>query len=183
MVGPKLAEAVTERLRELALPDAAIAIEVGEHADDDPGDQVRFLLAANPGSPLLPLTRVASGGELARAMLALRLVLSAAKGGAQGDNTLVFDEVDAGIGGSAAQSIGEALAALGSQHQVLVVTHLAQVAAAAGCQIAVSKTVRDGATFATARLVGSDERVVEIARMLSGSDSESAREHARELLA
>jgi DNA repair protein RecN (Recombination protein N) len=183
VAGPKLAEAVTERLRGLALPDAAIAIEVGEHADDDPGDQVRFLLAANPGSPLLPLTRVASGGELARAMLALRLVLSAAKGDAQGDNTLEFDEVDAGIGGSAAQSIGEALAALGSQHQVLVVTHLAQVAAAAGCQIAVSKTVRDGATFATARGVGSGERVVEIARMLSGSDSESAREHARELLA
>jgi DNA repair protein RecN (Recombination protein N) len=181
--GPKLSEAVTERLRELALPDAAIAIEVGEHAEDDPGDQVRFLLAANPGSPLLPLTRVASGGELARAMLALRLVLSAAKGDEQGGNTLVFDEVDAGIGGSAAQSIGEALAALGLQHQVLVVTHLAQVAAAAECQVVVSKTVRDGATFATARGVGGVERVAEIARMLSGSDSDSAREHARELLA
>jgi len=183
LAGPRLAEAVTARLRDLALPDATIDIEIGEHAEDDPGDHVQFLLAANPGSPLLPLTRVASGGELARAMLALRLVLSAARSDAQSGSTLVFDEVDAGIGGAAAQSIGEALAALGRQHQVLVVTHLAQVAAAADCQIAVSKTVHDGATFATASPVGGDERIGEVARMLSGSDSDSARHHARELLA
>jgi len=189
--GPRLAAAVAERLRDLALPDVAVAIEVGEHPDDDPGDRVQFLLAANPGSPLLPLTRVASGGELARTMLSLRLVLSAARtqnreqsqDPGRSQRTLVFDEVDAGIGGAAAQSIGDSLAALGNEHQVLVVTHLAQVAAAADTQISVSKTVRDGNTFAVASRVDGDERVSEIARMLSGSDSASARDHARELLA
>ncbi len=90
---------------------------------------VSFLLAANPGSPLLPLTRVASGGELARTMLALRLTLT---GGAAPGLTLVFDEVDAGIGGTAATAVGAALARLGADAQVLVVTHLAQVAALAG---------------------------------------------------
>lgn len=179
---PLLAEAVTEQLKVLALPDAAIDIEIGEHADDDPGDRVQFLLAADPGSPLLPLTRVASGGELARAMLALRLVLSASKSGEQGDHTLVFDEVDAGIGGAAAHSIGEALSTLGREHQVLVVTHLAQVAAAADVQILVSKTIRQGAAFAEASALAADERVAEIARMLSGTSSDTARRHARELL-
>jgi DNA repair protein RecN (Recombination protein N) len=179
---PKLAAAVQKRLRTLAMPNAAVAVEVGEHGDDHPGDRVRFLLAANPGSPMLALTRVASGGELARAMLALRLVLSAASG-ARGHDTLVFDEVDAGIGGEAAQAVGDALAALGHHHQVLVVTHLAQVAATADGHVSVSKTVKKGATFATARRLQRDERVDEIARMLSGSSTDSAREHARELLA
>lgn len=180
-VAPKLAEAVEAQLRELAMANAAIAVEVGDHADDHPGDQVRFLLAANPGSPLLPLTRVASGGELARAMLALRLVMSAGDVGDH-DDTLVFDEVDAGIGGAAAQAVADALAALGAHHQVLVVTHLAQVAAAAATQIAVSKTVAGGTTDASARVLDADERVDEIARMLSGSTGASARDHARELL-
>ena len=177
-----LAERVEAHLRELAMPDAAIAIEVGEHADDHPGDRVQFLLAANPGSPVLPLTRVASGGELARAMLALRLVLSAASGGADGTSTLVFDEVDAGIGGEAAQAVGAALAGLADHHQVLVVTHLAQVAAVAETQVHVSKTVRGGATFTSVARLDTDERVAEIARMLSGSTSESAIRHASELL-
>ena len=179
---PKLAAAVQKRLRTLAMPNAAVAVEVGEHGDDHPGDRVQFLLAANPGSPMLPLTRVASGGELARAMLALRLVLSAASG-ARAHDTLVFDEVDAGIGGEAAQAVGDALAALGRHHQVLVVTHLAQVAATADAHVSVSKKVKKGATFATARLLSADERVDEIARMLSGSSTQLAREHARELLA
>ncbi len=179
---PKLAAAVQKRLRTLAMPNAAVAVEVGEHVDDHPGDRVQFLLAANPGSPMLPLTRVASGGELARAMLALRLVMSAATG-ARGHDTLVFDEVDAGIGGEAAQAVGDALAALGRHHQVLVVTHLAQVAAVSNAQVSVSKRVKKGATFASARRLQEDERIDEIARMLSGSSSESARDHARELLA
>ncbi|MBV1893939.1 MAG: DNA repair protein RecN [Ilumatobacteraceae bacterium] len=179
---PQLAQAVEARLQELAMPDAAIAIEVGEHAEDNPADRIQFLLAANPGSPLLPLNRVASGGELARAMLALRLVLSGVDGDKAAVGTLVFDEVDAGIGGAAAQSIGDALGMLGNRHQVLVVTHLAQVAAAGDAQISVSKQVSDGITSATAVQIEGDERVDEIARMLSGSHSKSAREHARELL-
>ena len=107
---PELAAAVEAKLQRLAMPHAAVAVEVGDHADDHPGDRVQFLLAANPGAPLLPLTRVASGGELARAMLALRLVLSEAAVGDAHSDTFVFDEVDAGIGGAAAQAVGEALA-------------------------------------------------------------------------
>jgi DNA repair protein RecN (Recombination protein N) len=178
-----LARSVEERLHLLAMPNADVAIEVGEHPDDHPGDRVRFLLAANPGSPLLPLNRVASGGELARSMLALRLVLAGAGGTDTASDSLVFDEVDAGIGGEAAQAVGDALADLAQHHQVLVVTHLAQVAAVADVQVSVSKSVRDGATFATARRLDGADRVDEIARMLSGSATRSALDHARELLA
>jgi DNA repair protein RecN (Recombination protein N) len=180
-VAPQLAAAVEERLRALAMPHAAVGIEVGEHADDQPGDQVRFLLAANPGSPLLPLSRVASGGELARAMLALRLAL-VSSGGRIGPATLVFDEVDAGVGGAAAVAVGAALAELGDQTQVLVVTHLAQVAAPASTQLLVSKDVSRHVTVTSVSEVDGEERVAEIARMLAGDDSTAAREHARELL-
>jgi DNA repair protein RecN (Recombination protein N) len=178
---PALAAAVERRLSTLAMANASVAIEVGEHADDHPGDRVTFLLSANPGAPLLPLSRVASGGELARAMLALRLVLVGA-GTPDGASALVFDEVDAGIGGAAAASVGAALGQLGSHSQVLVVTHLAQVAAAAQRQLVVDKTVRDGSTFATVAVVEGEARVAEIARMLAGADSVSARRHARDLL-
>jgi len=176
---PELAAAVQSALRQLALPHAEIAVQVGDHDADDPGDHVTFLLAANPGTPLLPLTRVASGGELARTMLALRLTLTDA---AAPGLTLVFDEVDAGIGGAAATAVGEALARLGADTQVMVVTHLAQVAALADSHYVVDKTVRRGTTTVTATAVEGDERVAEVARMLSGSGSDSARQHARELL-
>mgnify|MGYP001180654644 CR=1 FL=1 len=169
-----LGEEVQRHLRELAMPHAAVTVTVGDH---DPGDEVAFLLAANPGSPLLPLARVASGGELARAMLALRLVLTEAP------DTLVFDEVDAGIGGSAAVAVGRNLAALGQRHQVLVVTHLAQVAALADTHVVVSKRVEAGETFAGATVVSGDARVDEVARMLSGDEAaDSAKRHAADLL-
>ncbi len=156
------------------MPHAEVAVQVG---GDDPGDDVAFLLAANPGSPLLPLARVASGGELARAMLALRLVLSEAP------DTLVFDEVDAGVGGEAALAVGKALADLGRRHQVLVVTHLAQVAAFADTQVAVDKQVVKGRTQARAARVEGEARLRELSRMLSGlADSEPGRRHAEELL-
>ena len=180
-VAPLLAAAVEQRLRTLAMPHAAVAIEVGEHADDHPGDHVRFLLAANPGSPLLPLSRVASGGELARAMLALRLALLSS-GGRVGPATLVFDEVDAGVGGTAAVAVGAALAELAVETQVLVVTHLAQVAAPADTQLLVSKDVSKHVTVTSVAQVDGEDRVAEIARMLAGDDSAAAREHARELL-
>jgi DNA repair protein RecN (Recombination protein N) len=170
--GP-LAQQVQKHLRTLAMAHAVIDVSVGQ----DPGDEVVFLLAANPGSPVMPLTKVASGGELARTMLALRLVLSS------GPNTLVFDEVDAGIGGEAAVAVAQALAQLGKRHQVLVVTHLPQVAAAGYAHIQVSKSVRSGKTFAQAATLGQEERIAEIARMLSGGVAEAtALEHARELL-
>jgi DNA repair protein RecN (Recombination protein N) len=179
---------------------ARFEIEVGE---DPAEEQVTWLLGANPGQPLLPLAKVASGGELARAMLATRLVMGPARppvgrkpgdpetDGPQPDGpaTLVFDEVDAGIGGEAAIAVGRALSALGGDHQVLVVTHLAQVAASATAQLSVSKDVVGGGadgerTVATARKVDGEAREVELARMLSGRpDSQSARRHAGELLA
>jgi DNA repair protein RecN (Recombination protein N) len=156
------------------MPHAEVAVTVG---DEPPGDDVEFLIAANPGLPLLPLARVASGGELARTMLALRLVLTEAP------ETLVFDEVDAGIGGAAAAAVGEALARLGGRHQVMVVTHLAQVAALADTQVVVRKHVRGRTTWATATVVQGEERIAEVARMLSGDrGGESARLHAAELL-
>jgi DNA repair protein RecN (Recombination protein N) len=170
---PRLAGRVQAELRRLAMPRARVEVAVG----DDPGDDVAFLLAANPGSRPLPLTKVASGGELARAMLALRLVLTEAP------PTLVFDEVDAGIGGEAAVAVGQALARLGASHQVLVVTHLPQVASAAHAQIGVAKKQGRERTSTTITVLDDESRVIELSRMLSGQpDSEAAREHARELL-
>lgn len=170
-----LARAVEAHLAELAMAAARVEVQVG---DEDPGEQVTFLLAANPGATAGPLAKVASGGELARSMLALRLVLSMAP------PVLVFDEVDAGIGGQAALAVGRALAALGADHQVLVVTHLPQVAAFADAQVSVRKAQREGSTVATAGLLDDAERVVELSRMLSGTpESSRVREAAHELLA
>lgn len=173
-----LAAAVTGHLRTLAMQKAQVTVAV---EGDDPADEVSFRLAANPGLPPAPLVKAASGGELARTMLALRLVLSS------GPPMLVFDEVDAGIGGQAANAVASALAELARRHQILVVTHLAQVAAAADRHVVVDKTfvVRDGveSTVAEARLVTGSDREIEVARMLSGqADSPAARRHARELL-
>lgn len=170
-----LAAAVQEHLASLAMPRARLEVQVD---GPDPGDEVSILLAANPGSPPLPLTKVASGGELARTMLALRLVLTA------GPPTLVFDEVDAGIGGEAAVAVGRSLAALGADHQVLVVTHLPQVAAFAAAHVRVTKETGEDRTVATVEVLDDEGRVEELSRMLSGlPDSDTARQHAAELLA
>ncbi len=170
---PRLAEVATNHLVTLAMPKARLDVEVGP----DPGDEVVFQLAANPGLAMQPFSKVASGGELARTMLALRLVLST------GPSCLVFDEVDAGVGGEAAQAVGRALSGVSEDHQVLVVTHLPQVAAFADHQVVVQKTVEGATTSATTRVVDGDERLVELSRMLSGSpDSDTAQRHARELL-
>jgi len=179
--GP-LATAVEAHLRELAMPAASfeVAIESADFATagDDGADEVTFVLAPNPGESARPLARAASGGELARAMLALRVVLSVAP------PTLVFDEVDAGIGGEAGTAVGRALATLGGQHQVLCVTHLPQVAAFADAQVAVSKSDDGSRTVASAALVLDDARVGEVSRMLAGvGESSHARRHAQELLA
>jgi DNA repair protein RecN (Recombination protein N) len=195
---PGMSAEVEGRLHELAMPRARFEVVVG---DDRPGDDVTWLLSANPGEPPLPLTKVASGGELARAMLAARLCLTrtggpgSSAGGKAGSPaggessekvppTLVFDEVDAGIGGEAAVAVGRALAALAAGHQVLVVTHLPQVAAFADRHLVVRKEVVGERTVATVREVDGRDRVVELSRMLSGRpDSPTARRHAEELLA
>jgi len=172
---PLLAQAVEGHLRQLAMSRACFGVSV---EGPDPGDSVQFLLSANAGEPPLPLAKVASGGELARAMLAARLVLTDAP------PTLVFDEVDAGVGGQAALAVGRALAALADGRQVLVVTHLPQVAAFADNQVAVTKEERAGRTVGAARVVTGHDRGVELSRMLSGQPaSRAARGHAEELLA
>lgn len=172
-----LGSAVQKHLRTLALPHAEVLVSVGDEKSDPAGDAVTFLLAANPGSEPLPLTKVASGGELARTMLAIRLVLK------DEPATMVFDEVDAGIGGAAAVAVASALRELGGGHQVLAVTHLPQVAASAHRHVMVSKTVVKGRTFGTAVSLGESERVSEVARMLSGGVADgSALTHARDLI-
>jgi DNA repair protein RecN (Recombination protein N) len=180
---PGLARAVEAKLHELAMPKARFEVEIGAEVGSD---TVTWKLGANPGQPLLPLARVASGGELARTMLATRLVIGAAgDAGTEGRDppTLIFDEVDAGVGGEAAVAVGRALSALAAQHQVLVVTHLPQVAAFADQQLVVRKKTAGDRTVTEVNEVKGPDRVVELSRMLSGSpDSETARRHAEELL-
>jgi DNA repair protein RecN (Recombination protein N) len=171
---PRLAGQIQATLRELAMPSARFSITV---EGDGPADRVSFLLGANAGEPLQPLAKAASGGELARTMLAIRLAITDSRG------VMVFDEVDAGVGGAAATAVGTALADLGGHAQVLVVTHLAQVAAQADQQVEVRKSEHSGRTRTEVEVLDTDGRVVELSRMLSGSpDSASARRHARELL-
>jgi DNA repair protein RecN (Recombination protein N) len=172
---PPLAAAVQEHLSGLAMARARVAVQV---AGPDPADDVTLELAANPGAAPLPLAKVASGGELARTMLALRLVLTA------GPPTLVFDEVDAGIGGEAAVAVGRSLAALGAEQQVLVVTHLPQVAAFAHAHVRVTKETGEDRAVARIEQLDDASRVEELSRMLSGQpESKTARDHASELLA
>lgn len=178
-VAPELAREVESHLGGLALGGAHVEIAVGQHADDVAGDAVTFLFSANPGSPMLPLARVASGGELARVMLALRLALG--RTGATG-GTILFDEVDAGIGGEAAVSVGEALAKLSRSHQIVVVTHLAQVAAQANHHYKIDKTSDAEHTRTSVVALDTEARTTEVARMLSGNTSDQAIAHARELL-
>jgi len=165
---------VAERLGELAMAGARIEVRL---AEEGTGEPVELALGANVGEPAQPIARAASGGELARAMLAIRLV------GLGGPQTMVFDEVDAGVGGAAALALGEALHEVGRDRQVLVVTHLAQVASRADAQISVVKRESAGRTVTHATPVAGEERVTELSRMLSGHPgSDAARAHARELL-
>ena len=142
-------------------------------------DRVEFHLSANPGEPLLPLAQVASGGELSRLMLALK-ALSAAIGEAP---TLIFDEVDAGIGGAVAEVVGRRLKALARQRQVLCITHLPQIAAFADHAYTVIKHTTKGRTVSSAKQLSYDEQLQELARMLGGVEiSTEAKRHAREML-
>jgi DNA repair protein RecN (Recombination protein N) len=194
----RLSAAVSQEIAGLAMPDASVRIAVNRRPPTPGGpvleaggapvgvaadgvDEVEILLRPHRGAPELPLGRGASGGELSRVMLAIEVCLA--------DTTpvpmMVFDEVDAGVGGRAAVEIGRRLARLARQRQILVVTHLAQVAAYADRHIVVDKP-RDpqgSVTASDVRVVDGDARLGELARMLSGSDTATAREHAAELLA
>jgi DNA repair protein RecN (Recombination protein N) len=199
----RLAKEVTAELSALAMADAEFTIDVTTDlaaGQDDPAalavplgpsgtlaraggdgiDQVEFGFAAHRGMTVLPLAKSASGGELSRVMLALEVVLATVRKQSAG-TTMVFDEVDAGVGGWAAVQIGRRLARLARTQQVIVVTHLPQVAAYADVHLVVHNTGQDGAS-GVRRLTG-DERVAELARMLAGlGESDSGRAHARELL-
>lgn len=188
-----LSDRVTKELGHLAMGRAAVRVRVGQHEQADGlsladgrrvrcsrtgVDDVEILLAANPGSPARSVAKAASGGELSRVMLALEVVT------AGGDvPTFVFDEVDAGVGGAAALDVGARLAALSRSAQVIVVTHLAQVAAHADRHLVVRKTDDGHVTASGVSAVDGEDRARELARMMGGvTDSSVALEHARELL-
>jgi len=179
-VADRLAAAASTELAGLAMAGASLSSRVqpqplGSHGADD----VTLLLRAHRGAPLRPLGRGASGGELSRLMLALEVVLA----GADPVPTLVFDEVDAGVGGQAAAEVGARLARLARHHQVLVVTHLPQVAAWADMHVRVRKEGDRGVTVSDVQQLAPTERIEELARMLAGvADSSAAQEHAEELL-
>ena len=178
--GERLESAVSTELQALAMPDARLTIEVAERELTLTGqDQTTILLQPHPGAEPRPLGKGASGGELSRVMLAIEVVLA----GSDPVPTFVFDEVDAGVGGASATEIGRRLKRLAEVAQVIVVTHLAQVAAFASNHLVVEKGTDGSVTTSNVRLVHADDRAFEMARLLSGSpDSEHALAHARELL-
>lgn len=176
----RLAEAVAAELQALALASARLGFNVTPAARGPHGvDRIELMFAANPGSPPGPLGKVASGGELSRVRLALEVVLAGAVPG----HTFVFDEVDAGVGGAVGLEIGRRLRRLAETSQVIVVTHLAQVAAFAHRHFVISKSSDGEVTTSDVTPLGPKERAVELARMMSGTtDSQAAVKHARELL-
>ena len=187
---------VTAELDQLAMARAVVAVRVAQRdarqsdpdavqidgrwvaAGPDGVDQVEIVMVAHPGAPELPIAKGASGGELSRVMLALEVVLADADPVA----TMVFDEVDAGVGGRAATEIGSRLAALARSHQVIVVTHLAQVAAYADRHFVVDASSSGRIGTSDLRRVAGVDREAELARMLGGTDGATARAHARDLL-
>ena len=142
-------------------------------------DSVEFLISTNPGEPVKPLNKIASGGELSRVMLALKTVLAAADEA----DTLVFDEIDTGIGGEVARAVAEHLQRLARDKQILCITHLAVIAASADTHIKIRKIQSDNTSRSSAQIIAGDARVEEIARMLAGDEvSAASRVHAKELL-
>lgn len=182
MAAARMQKSVATELQGLRLEGARFEIAMRPQSEIGPGgaEVAEMLFSANPGEPLAPLARVASGGELARVMLAIKTVSA----DADRLSTLVFDEVDAGIGGEAAIQVGLRLKALGSRHQVLVVTHLAQIASFADHHLVVEKVQgTDGRNVVTVRELTSDEdRARELARMMSGGATAKALARAHELL-
>jgi DNA repair protein RecN (Recombination protein N) len=185
--GEKLSSQVTDEVRSLSMPNASFVIEqtVGEVKNSKSFtsngiDEISILFSAHSGGTPLALNKVASGGELSRVMLALEVVIAEA----EPIGTYIFDEVDAGVGGKAAIEVGRRLSKLSKSAQVIVITHLAQVAAWADNHLVVKKSENGLVTQSDVMEVRATERKIEIARMLSGQeDSQTAQEHAGELLA
>ncbi len=180
----KLSSAITEIMRTLGMPQGEFRVDVTERDRlENPSahglDQIEFLVSANPGQEARPLAKVASGGELSRISLAVQVTAA----NATRIPTLIFDEVDAGIGGGVAEIVGRQLRALGAQQQVLCVTHLPQVAAQARQQLQVRKEIQSGATFTRIQALDDSDRIEELARMLGGVDiTAQTRAHAKDML-
>lgn len=171
-------QAVAQELSELAMPRARFEVKLTpKPLESDGVDAVEFLIAPNPGEPPRPLSKIASGGELSRVMLAIKGVLA----GVEDVPTLVFDEIDIGIGGRTAGVVGEKLHSLSRQRQILCITHLPQIASRARLHLLIEKREAEGRTVTAVTPVEGDARVREIARML-GDTGESALRHAREML-
>jgi DNA repair protein RecN (Recombination protein N) len=178
---PKLSERVLEELAQLAMEDADFAVELQPRDRLGPAgaERVELLVAPNPGVPPMPLRETASGGETSRLMLAL---LTAA--GAAGETTLVFDEVDAGIGGQTARAVGERLRALAEARQIVCITHLPQIASLARRHFRIEKSADADLARATVEALDDADVVAELCRMLGADTSDAgARRHAEELLA
>lgn len=176
----KLSREITARMQTLALAGGSFAVALEAQAPAASGlEQIEFLVAGHAGVAPRPLSKVASGGELSRISLAIRVVTAQ-----QGDiPTMIFDEVDVGIGGGVAEIVGQLLKELGRQRQVLVITHLPQVAAQGAAHLRVSKSVVGGQTLSRIEVLDSNERVDEVARMLGGVEiTETTRQHASEML-
>jgi len=177
----ELTKQVSAQMQNLAMAGGRfeVALTSSPEGTSHGMEEIDFLVASNPGTPARPLAKVASGGELSRLSLAIQTVTSAVAE----VNTLVFDEVDAGIGGRVAEIVGRMLGALGTRHQVMCITHLPQVAAAADQQWQVSKTQGEAGVRSTVRVLGDAERVEEVARMLGGVKiTDTTRKHAAEML-
>jgi DNA repair protein RecN (Recombination protein N) len=184
---PALAQAVTQALQTLGM--AGGRFEVALLAQEAPQsfgmESAEFLVAGHAGSTPRALARVASGGELSRIALAIAVTTATAAAGAEASpGTLIFDEIDAGVGGAVAETVGRLMKRLGRERQVLAVTHLPQVAACADAHWLVSKAAQDGRTFSDVAAVAGEARVAEIARMLGGERlSGTSIAHAQEMLA
>ncbi|MCE5387527.1 MAG: DNA repair protein RecN [Acidithiobacillus sp.] len=181
---PLLASALQEQIRTLGMEHALVELRLQSFPDSENGwtgsgwDQADFWITVNPGHPAQAMTAVASGGELARISLALHVLLQW-----EGVDTLIFDEVDVGVGGAVAERIGKLLRALGKRRQILCITHLPQVAAQGHHHFLVEKQIQEGQTSSTIRLLSSEERVEELSRMLGGSQIHgSLRSAAQKLL-
>ncbi len=179
----KLSQRISELMQTLGMPGGVFAIAVraldSDAVNTHGADEIEFLVSANPGQPPRPLAKVASGGELSRISLAIQVAAAQS----EALPCLVFDEVDAGVGGGVAEIVGRQLRTLGERAQVLCVTHLPQVASQAHAHVRVTKLTDGRTTRTVLTVLGADERVEEIARMLGGvSITDKAREHAAEML-
>ena len=191
--GQKISEEIRIELKHLSMPNASFEVKISNKEEangletagkkyyfDQSGiDGIDFEFSANPGQPLRPINKIASGGEMSRIMLAIELVFSKK----DTSRTMIFDEIDAGIGGAAAIEVGKRLKELAKKHQVIVVTHLPQVAAFADSHLKVEKSAKGNVTKASVYELKDEEKLSEIARMMAGmQESSSALEHAKELI-